>query len=219
MHINLSKISSTTSSAIIFIDGGSRNFQFAKNITLHASKKTLHDDGSSNFSISLSNIQNSDDDLSLFQSSCSPKKDYEGLIALVLHKVGFHEENGEVMWSCKAILEPILVSSSSEKDKVCDTSIINMVPALHQYRPKLFPSVQAICAQLSSTSLPNLKKSFLANAEGLALDKFTDVLFRQLFEVAGGSDYANNGLMNTAEAEYTVAMLHELFGQIDYNGE
>jgi hypothetical protein len=51
----------------------------------------------------------------------------------------------------------------------------------------------------------------MASSDGLPINSFTEVIFMQLFE-------ANSGLLNPAEAEYTVAMLHELFGQIDYNG-
>jgi hypothetical protein len=210
VHVDFGHISPNTSSAVVFIDGGSRNFQCASGITIRASRKFIQCEGASNFSASLDNIA-ADDDVSLFECSCIPRKDYQAVLGLVLHKTGFHPD-GSVMWNCKAVFEPVLVSRSKEKDDVCDKAIVNLVPSLHQYRPRLFPSVQAICAELSSTALPNLKRLFMADNSGLPIDNFTEVIFMQLYEV-------NHGVTNPSEAEYTVAMLHELFGQIDYNGK
>lgn len=210
VHINFNNIASSTSSAIVFIDGGPRNFQCVSNITARVTRKFIQNDGASNFSASLDNIA-SDEEMTLFESSCVPRKDYQAVLALVLHKTGFHA-NGSVAWSCKAVFEPVMVSRSKEKDDVCDKAIVNLVPLLHQYRPHLFPSVQAICAELSSTALPNLKRIFMEDSSGLPIDMFTEVIFMQLYEV-------NNNLSILSEAEYTVAMLHELFGQIDYNGK
>jgi hypothetical protein len=209
VRINFSNVAPNTSSAIVFIDGGPRNFQSASTITIRVTRKFIHNDGASNFSASLDNIA-ADDQATLFETCCVPRKDYQAILALVLHKTGFHPD-GSAAWSCKAVFEPVMVSRSKEKDDVCDKAIVNLVPLLYQYRPRLFPSVQAICAQLSSTALPNLKKLFMASSDGLPINSFTEVIFMQLFE-------ANSGLLNPAEAEYTVAMLHELFGQIDYNG-
>ena len=52
----------------------------------------------------------------------------------------------------------------------------------------------------------------MLDSNGLPIDDFTKVIFMQLHEV-------KNKVAALSEAEYTVAMLHELFGQIDYNGE
>jgi hypothetical protein len=209
VHVDFNKISPNTSSAIVFIDGGPRNFQYASGITARVTKKIVQEEGASNFSASLENIASVD--LALFESSCVPRKDYQAMLALVLHKTGYHP-GGKAAWSCTAVFDPVMVSRSMEKDEVCDRAVVNLVPSLHQYRPRLFPSVQAICAELSSTALPNLKRVFMEDSNGLPINCFTEVIFMQLYEV-------NNGVANPSEAEYTVAMLHELFGQIDYNGK
>lgn len=209
VHLDFSRVSSTTSSAIVLIDGGARNFQYASDITIRISRKTVQLDGVSSFSASLDNI--SSEDFKLFESSCAPRKDYQAVLALVLHKTGFHSD-GSVAWSCKAVFDPVMVSRSREKDEVCEKAVVNLVPSLHGYRPRLFPSVQAICAELSSTALPNLKRLFMEDSNGLPISNFTKVIFLQLYEV-------NSRVASPSEAEYTVAMLHELFGQIDYNGK
>lgn len=46
----------------------------------------------------------------------------------------------------------------------------------------------------------------------LYLSHSTQVLFQQLYET-------KPELLESTEAAYTVAMLHELFGQIDFNGD
>jgi hypothetical protein len=91
------------------------------------------------------------------------------------------------------------------------TAQVDTVPCLLKYRPRLFPSVKSICAALSSTALPRLKKRFSAG-KGLPLPAFTDVLFQQLY-------HNQPALLDHTEASYTVAMLHEMFGQIDFNGD
>lgn len=106
VHIDLVNVSSNTSSAIVFIDGGTRNFQHASGITARLTKKHIHVEGTSNFSESLDNIASSID-VSLFESSCVTRKDYQAMLGLVFHKTGFHDD-GSVVWSCKPVFEPVM---------------------------------------------------------------------------------------------------------------
>lgn len=52
----------------------------------------------------------------------------------------------------------------------------------------------------------------LLPGKGLPVATFTEVLFQQLYEV-------KPGVISSGEAAYTVAMLQEMFGQIDFNGD
>eukprot|EP01034_Spumella_vulgaris_P022279 gene22279-28395_t len=57
-----------------------------------------------------------------------------------------------------------------------------------------------------------LKKKFQKTEDGLQIGQFTEVLFKQLFE-------SHPRIIEESEAAYTVAMLQEMFYQIDYNGD
>lgn len=57
----------------------------------------------------------------------------------------------------------------------------------------------------------SVQEPFL-RSKGLNKDQFTRVLFRQLVAT-------NPGLVNHVEASYCVAMLHEMFSQIDFNDD
>jgi DNA-binding LytR/AlgR family response regulator len=70
-----------------------------------------------------------------------------------------------------------------------------------------FRSVKDICAALSSTSLPKLKKKFLKTSSGLPIIPFTEVLFKQLHE-----SYPK--IVDEDEASHLIALIEELFNQI-----
>ena len=108
-------------------------------------------------------------------------------------------------------METVYVTSAKEKDEKCGTLIVDNVPALMKFRPRLFASVRALCAALSSQSLPKLKSKFL-RTDGLNIDVFTEVVFKQLCET-------HPLILAEQEAAYAIAMLQEMFHQIDYNGD
>ena len=89
--------------------------------------------------------------------------------------------------------------------------ILELVPAYAKYKPRVFSSVKSICSALSSSALPRLKKSFMV-PKGLPITQFTEALFVQLFD-------AKPKILELSEAAYSVALLHDLFGQIDFNAD
>ncbi|KAH8043645.1 hypothetical protein JL721_13082 [Aureococcus anophagefferens] len=81
---------------------------------------------------------------------------------------------------------------------------------------RLFGSVPMICAALSSTALPLLKPQFMKARDGLAVRAFVDILFKQLL---GVEPRLRDALCDAREASSVVSLLHELFRQIDINGD
>jgi len=77
---------------------------------------------------------------------------------------------------------------------------------------RLFGSVPTICAALSSTALPLLKPQFMKARDGLDVRAFVDILFKQLLGV-------EPRLRDAREASSVASLLHELFRQIDINGD
>jgi WD40 repeat protein len=117
-----------------------------------------------------------------------------------------------VQFVAKPIFEPVFVSSQKAKTEKVLRLVVSHVPALEKFRPRLFDTVNEVCQALSSESLPTLKEKFTAIAAGLPLSIFTEVIFRQLFKT-------HPKITNADESAYTVAMIQEMFAQIDYNGD
>ena len=93
--------------------------------------------------------------------------------------------------------------------------MINTTPCLENCRPRLFAAVSDLISALSSEALPFLKKKFLAgssNNDSLDISEFTECLFLQLYET-------HPTIIDELQAPYAVAMIQEMFLQIDYNGD
>jgi len=118
----------------------------------------------------------------------------------------------QVQFVCKPIFEPVFVSSTKAKDEKVISLVVSHVPALEKFRPRLFSNVNEVCAALSSEALPGLKERFSAIHSGLPIGQFTEVIFRQLFKT-------HPKITDPTERAYTVAMIQEMFMQIDYNGD
>lgn len=103
------------------------------------------------------------------------------------------------------------MSLAKEKDDKCSQIVVASVPSLDKFRPRIFSSVRVICGALSSQALPKLKVKFLRGS-GLAIDAFIDALYKQLKDT-------HPKILEANEAAYTVAMLEEMFYQIDFNGD
>ena len=112
----------------------------------------------------------------------------------------------------RALMSPLYVVAKKEKDEKCLSIVVGNVPSLEKFKPRLFGSVKDMCSALSSLALPKLKKKFIASPGGLSIDDFTEVIFRQLYET-------HPLICEPSEAGYTVAMIQEMFQQIDYNGD
>jgi WD40 repeat protein/Ca2+-binding EF-hand superfamily protein len=196
----------------MFVDGGTRNFNAVETLSVHCTQENLKDMGGLSF---MQQLQ-SDSDRSkvhLFSSSveCRPL-DYEGMVACVVYQHGFNAETSRVQWVCKPLFDPCYKVKAKEKEEYCTALLLGTVPLFDKFRPRIFASVKSICSALSSTALPRLKKSFVTDPQGLPLASFTEELFVQLHE-------SRPQLLDPAEAAYTVALLQDLFGQIDFNGD
>ena len=207
VHFDLSKIDKRTAAIVLFVDGGPRNFQFVQSIIVHCSQENLDSD-TSNF---MSKVEpGAYSNTLLFESQHRTRKDYQGVVLNVLFREGWNAD-GTAQWHIKNVFEPLYVPTSREKQERCAQLVVATVPALAKYRPRLFPTVKAICSALSSTALPKLKKCF-QKGNGLPVRQFTEVLFTQLYET-------HPRVAEDVEASYTVALLQDMFSQIDFNGD
>lgn len=201
-------MSKATTAVLLLLDVGPRNFQFLQSINMQC-VKVLPD---RKFGEYLPSESSAGKNSPVFQTSCRSRKNYQGLIMCLVYKDGWSGSKECPNWVLKCFLEPVLTSSQKEKEDICGVMVVNSVPELEKYRPHLFSSIRDICAALSSRSLPKLKKKFLKDEAGLPIGQFTEVLFRQLYET-------HPRIADDSEAPYAVAMLQEMFHQIDYNGD
>jgi hypothetical protein len=156
----------------------------------------------------------------LFECINRTRKDFQGVLLNILYKDGWHDQetnpssdgmsNGTPIWSLKNVFEPVYVPTIREKDEKCHSLIVQIVPTLEKEISS--PSLpKSICSALTSIALPKLKKRF-QKGNGLPIKQFTEVLFMQLYE-----SYPK--VLDEIEASYTVAMLQDMFLQIDFNGD
>ena len=119
-------------------------------------------------------------------------------------------------WSIGSIMKPARLNSKLEIQKIMRKCLSDIYPWLREVKQYLIDDVTALCALLSSKSMPRLKPFFEADVSGgLKLEKFTEVLLRQLMR----NDELKGGLADPEECANAVALLHELFNQIDINGD
>ena len=205
--IDINSIDSKTDAILIYLDGGPKNFQFASNIGIQCLQVPSH-----KASYSISESLGSKQTKALFNFITRPKKDYHGIAMAVLYKDGWYTST-KPKWNIKILLEPFYVTNTKEIEEKCFNVIVTSIPTLMKFRPRVFNSVRDICNALSSTSLPKLKKKFLKNKIGLPISDFTQVLFKQLYETQP------HRINEEGEAAYLVAMIQEMFYQIDFNGD
>ena len=199
INIEFPLIDKATTAMLIYVGGGPRNFSMVSSLICHGvlprSTDVFQPGGA--------------ESPDLFHGISAPKRDYHGMCVAAVYKNRWVEGVG--YWATQSIMEPVFTTASKEVEDKCHDAIVRTVPALEKFRPRLYPNVRAVCSSLSSEALPKLKKKF-QTGDGLHLDQFMEVIFGQLCEV-------NPKVMNPNEATYTVAILEEMFGQIDYNGD
>lgn len=199
----------TTSAVVLFLDGGPRNFQYLQSVSLEC-HRVLEERSYSDF---LPGDDSGDNKKGpLFEVTTRTRKNYMGLVMCAFYKDGWNRDTETAIWTMRAFMDPVFTPSLKEKQDRSTQLIVNSVPALEKFRPRLFASIRDICAALSSHSLPKLKKKFLKTDDGLTVAPFIDTLFKQLYET-----YPK--ILEESEAIYAVAMLQEMFFQIDYNGD
>ena len=116
------------------------------------------------------------------------------------------------IWNIEGVLGQSLSRTRDEVAHAVQQSMSDLFPWLRVGDVRLFGSVPMICAALSSTALPLLKPQFMKARDGLDVRAFVDILFKQLLGV-------EPRLRDAREASSVVSLLHELFRQIDINGD
>lgn len=117
----------------------------------------------------------------------------------------------ESCWEVEYVASQILASTRHEVICHAQQSLSSaLFPWLREEKRRFFESVQEVCAALSSRSLPKLKPHF--DKDGIDLETFVDILFSQLVGQYPCLD-------DQREAATLVALLHELFSQINVNGD
>ena len=112
-------------------------------------------------------------------------------------------------------LRSSLLSSLTPARRFASQLEIHLGDIFEQKKPenqRLLPDVQSVCTSLSSHALPHLKKYFTMDPAGLSIRTFVKVIFKQLLK-------GMPRLAEENEAAHTVAILEELFEQIDINGD
>ena len=132
----------------------------------------------------------------------------------IIYKDGWNTE-GRPKWATQLLFTPIYQTIIKAKEAFCAKLVINTTPCLENCRPRLFAAVSDLISALSSDALPFLKKKFFAgssNNDSLNMEEFTECLFLQLYE-------SHPKIIEEVEAPFAVAMIQEMFLQIDYNGD
>lgn len=207
LKVDFDKIKFGTSAILLYLDGGPRNFQFVQSVSVSCLQIAVEQEGAF-----LPNDSGGVKTEPLFILTGKTKRDFQGLALCVLYKDGWQENSDKPQWVAKTFLEPIYATTSKLKDEKGQSLVVNVVPSLEKFKPRLFNNIRDICASLSSSTLKKLKKKFFENNGELGIVLFTEVLFNQLFET-------HPRIIEPMEAPYTVAMLQEMFHQIDYNGD
>jgi hypothetical protein len=202
--IDFKLVKSSTSAIVLFLDGGTRNFQYVNAINVICTKVPPENTYSEFLPPENKDQENNGP---LFQMSGKGRKTYQSLAICVLFKDGWSEELQAPIWRVKSCFEPIFYVTLKEKEEKLALLAVASVPMLEKYKPRLFSNVAEICAALSSHALPKLKKRFLKTEDGLPIGQFTDILFKQLFET-------HPRIIDDSECAYVVAMLQEMFYQI-----
>eukprot|EP00605_Chrysophyceae_sp_TOSAG23-4_P000072 GSChrysophyteH1.ASY1.ANO1.74.1 assembled CDS len=198
VKIDFRLVHKDTSAIMLFLDGGPRNFQFVQTVTVTCEPVAAR-----------SVIPGQAPPAAIFQFTEKTRKDFQGIALAVVYRDGWLPIPEEVMDS---IFEPVFVSSQKAKSERILFFVVTNVPSLEKFRPRLFANVNDLCAALSSEALPGLKDKFTAMASGLPITPFTEVIFRQLYKT-------HPKICDPNERAYTVAMIQEMFQQIDYNGD
>ena len=201
LKIDFRLVDKETTAILLYLDGGPRNFQFVQSINTTCNPIALR-----------ANVPGQAPPPALVQFGDKTKKEYQGVSMCVLYKDGFIEGTEQPLWMCKRLVEPSFTSNKKAKEEMVSNLVVANVPSLEKFKPRLFSSVNEICACLSSAALPKLKKKFTAYSGGLQMGRFTEVIFKQLY-----TKFPQ--IADTNESAYTVAMIQEMFQQIDYNGD
>ena len=202
-RVNMSKVNPSITSMLLCLSGEPRSFNNVTGATLRCCQAP-GDRGEGTFMEGAHNTGM----IPLFKSLSRTRKDCLDIAVCVMYKDGW-DNDGNPRWAAMSLFEPIFQTLPAAKEAFCSQLVIGVVPCLEMCRPRLFPTVRGLCSALSSEALPKLKKKF---ALDLNMDEFTEVLFTTLF-------VTHPKIIDPVEAPFAVAMIQEMFLQIDYNGD
>jgi hypothetical protein len=211
LEIDLSRVSKTTAAIIFFLDGGIKNFQLTRRIRFYFVQKSIQYDlnDPSGIKSEMSSRIGNRNSVDLFQTEENVPDNCQSIVAFIMYRKGKHSNKLDI-WKVHYIYQSMNVSGSRLQDMLFDL-VITYVPKLHKYLQYLFPNVQSVCNSLSSTSLPKLKEFFMER-NGLQQKDFCRVIFNQLYQCFPT-------VLDDNQAAYTIAVLNEMFQQIDFNGD
>jgi WD40 repeat protein len=197
LDVNFKLVKQSTTAMVMYLEGTPRNYQNVKEINVYC--YSVMSEAGTSFSTGLFKIQMQAGD------------NYHGMGLGVLYRNGWWHSN-ESKWEFQPVMRPVLTNAIRLKDEANYHFAIENVPVFKRYRNRLFRTVRDICGALSTTSLPKFKESFIAEGNELLPDKFVKVLFKQLYE-------SHPRILEQSEAATAVAMLFEMFYQIDVNSD
>lgn len=198
--IDFSAVHPHTAAVMLFVDGGARNFELTQRLIVHCSEENVSD-GQENLMAKVA--EGAFVNTQLFKCVGRPRADTEGVMLCMLYKDGWGP-SGASAWTYRFLFEGVYTESTKEKMSACDELVVRTVPNFLKYRPRLFPSVKAICSLLSSTALPRLKRHFqkgVSRKDGdVNIRGFSKMIFQYLHEL-------DPRLADLEEAAYTVAVI------------
>jgi len=229
--IDLRCVHKETTAMLLYLEGGPRNFQFVQSVRVET--KPISSRGAGGVL-----LPGQGPPPAIFQFEAKTKKDYQGLALCVLYKDGWlpdaprpqegladatiappveeatavKKKEQKPQFVTRVLMEPVYTSTKKGKDERCLHLVVDAVPSLEKYRPRLFGNVRDVCSALSSLALPQLKKKFTDVPGGLRIAQFTEVIYKQLYTT-------HPKIAEPNESGYTVAMIEEMFHQIDFNGD
>lgn len=207
IKISLINDSPEVEAILLVLEGGMRNYKYVESVGVVCLQTPPDKQLNSVSTENVASNQNKD----LFQSFKKTQKDYHGISLGVCYKNGWFSESRS-KWCFLPLMEPVYEASIRDIEDKLFKLVVRRVPSLTKHAPRLFNSLRELCTALSSTTLPSLKQAFLKLPDGLPLKMFTEVLFKQLYLI-----YPN--IIDIEEGRYVVALLEEMFNQIDYNGD
>lgn len=120
--MKFSDVDIKTTSMVLFVDGGPRNFQFITSVGVTCAE-ILYDNAESGSDMMKkleSALQGSRHRTSLFHAEAFTRKDFQGVVAMVLYKDGWHTDDSP-RFACCPNLEPVFLATTREKDEYCQT--------------------------------------------------------------------------------------------------
>ena len=124
VYANFGLVSVKTCAAVLFVDGGPRNFQFIKTVAVCCSEEKFDlSDASGDMMRKLESTLNTQRQ-DFFRAECTSRKDFQGIAAMVLYKDGWHC-NDSPKFCCCPTLESVYLSTTREKDEYCQSIAVS----------------------------------------------------------------------------------------------